>query len=122
MKQYIYDKETSLVLMDMGGRQFTLKRGDVVEARSDGDYDFGSHTFIFTRENLRESFERIYTKEELDRYERIFEKALVASMQSLIANLEDKEINIDVCELEIVPKNAIWFATQLVNELKEKEF
>lgn len=125
MKQYVYRKLTSLVFIDTERHDFILKDGDVVTLRENGKFEFGDHVFSIAKDDLKECFERIYTREERNRYDRIHENAMIAAMQSLIANLKDYEVSSAedaIQEIGVLPKNAIWFADRLVYELKEKEF
>lgn len=110
-----------MVITDNSGRQSYIKRGDIFTARSDGDYDHEGSVFTISKENLRKHFMRVYTVEETNRYERIRENAMIAAMQSMIEGLGDKPVSPDMHEIENIPKNAIWFADQLVEELKKKE-
>lgn len=122
MKEYIYNQPVPCKVKDSTGELFDLKNGDTVITYDGKIFKFLSHCFAATQINLREDFMRVYTVEELNRYDRIYENAMIAAMQTLIANLKDVKISSDMYEIELVPKNAIWFANRLVEELKEKEY
>jgi hypothetical protein len=121
MKQYVYYLGNPCVFTAFGGKQFELKNGDIITKNSDGDYEFGSHVFLIFDNDLKSKFMRVYTEQEQMRYERIYEQAMIAAMQSLIEKLPPK-ISTDMSELENVTSNAIWFAGNLVRKLKDKEF
>lgn len=121
MKQYVYYLGNPCVFTAFGGKQFELKKGDIITKNSDGDYEFGSHVFLVSDKDLKSNFMRVYTAQEQMRYEEIHDKAMIAAMQSLIEKLPPK-ISTDMHELENVTSNAIWFAGNLVRKLKDKEF
>lgn len=121
MKQYVYSLGNPCVFTAFGGKQFELKKGDIITKRSDGDYEFNSHVFLVSDKDLKSKFMRVYTAQEQMRYEEIHDKAMIAAMQSLIEKLPPK-ISTDMHELENVTSNAIWFAGNLVRKLKDKEF
>ena len=122
MKQYVYNQSASFAVLDTVGERFDLKQFDIIFTYDEGKtFSFTGHSFVIPRDKLKENFLRVYTVEEQNRYDRIYENAMVSAMQSLIANMKDKTIS-DMCDVENVPKNAIWFADKLVEELKGKEF
>lgn len=121
MKQYVYYLGNPCVFTAFGGKQFELKTGDIITKNSDGDYEFYSHVFLVSDKDLKSKFMRVYTEQEQMRYERIYEQAMIAAMQSLIEKLPPK-ISTDMSELENVTSNSIWFAGNLVRKLKDKEF
>lgn len=122
MKEYIYKLTTPYTSIDTVGEQFKLKLGDIVTLCGDGLYEHNNHKFALTRESLKRDFERIYHTRELDRYDRIHERTMIGAMQSLIICQNDKPISSDMHELENITANAIWFADNLVNKLKDKEY
>lgn len=121
MKQYVYFLGNPCVFTAFGGKQFELKEGDIITKRSGGDYEFGSHVFLVFDKDLKSKFMRVYTTQEQMRYQEIHDKAMIAAMQSLITRL-DNTVSSDMHELENVTSNAIWFADNLVNKLKDKEY
>lgn len=116
MKQYVYYQNSTTVFMAFGGRQFTLKEGDIITANSGGGYKFENHAFLVGREELKSKFMRVYTVEQQNRYDRIYEQAMISAMQRMITNGRG------VSESKTVAQNAIDFAHALVSELKEREF
>ena len=122
MKEYIYNLTTPYMSIDTVGEPFELKQDDIVTLCGDGLYKYRDHKFALTRESLKRDFERIYHRCELDRYDRIHEYAMIGAMQSLIICQNGKPISSDMHELENITTNAIWFADNLVNKLKDKEY
>lgn len=122
MKQYIYNHFSTFVTNDTAGEVFHLKDNDIITLRCDGRYEHRDHVFSLTKDELKKYFTRIYTIEDENRYDRIFEIAMIAAMQSLISNLKECKISTDMYEVENVTTNAIWFANNLVEKLKDKEF
>ena len=120
MKQYVY-KGSGLTVFDEIGRHITLREGDVITLRGDRKYEYRDFVFSLMDDDLRSRFDRVYTIEEQRRYDRIHENAMIAAMQSLITNLKDRDVSPDMHEIENVPKNAVWFADRLIEELKRKE-
>jgi hypothetical protein len=116
MKQYVYYQNSTTVFMAFGGRQFALKQGDIITANSDGDYEFEGNVFLVGRQDLRNKFQRVYTIEEQNRYDRIYEQAMLSAMQGMIIK------GWSVSESKTVAQNAIDFADAQVKELKDKEF
>lgn len=115
-KQYVYCQNSTTVFTAFGGRQFTLKEGDIITAGSDFGYKFENHAFLVGREDLRSKFMRVYTVEQQNRYDRIYEQAMISAMQGMIIK------GWGVSESKTVSQNAIDFAHALVEELKEREF
>lgn len=122
MKEYIYNLTKPYMAIDTVGEKFELKQGDIVTLCGDRLYKCRDHKFALTRESLKRYFERIYHTCELDRYDRIRECAMIGAMQSLIICQNNKPISSDMHELENITTNAIWFADNLVNKLKDKEY
>ena len=122
MKEYMYKENAPFCILDTIGERFDLKKGDVISTYDGKMFMYGTHNFAITKERLKELFLRVYTVEDQNRYDRIYENAMIAAMQSLIEGLKDKPVSIDMHEIEIIPKNAIFFANSLVEELKEKEY
>ena len=121
-REYIYNGAVSCTIFDTIGIPFDLKKGDTITTNDGNMFKYEKHCFVVEKVKLRSFFQRVYTEEEQNRYNRIYENAMVAAMQSLIANLKDVKISSDMHEIELVPKNAIWYANELVKELKEREF
>lgn len=116
MKEYLYKQATPFVLIDTTGKQFELKEDDVVTLCGDGLYEYRDHKFALTKETLRSHFDRIYNASERDRYNRVYERAMVGAMQGMIIH------GWLVSESSTVAENAIDFADALVNKLKERDF
>jgi hypothetical protein len=87
MKQYVYYLGNPCVFTAFGGKLFELKEGDIITKRSDGDYEFNSHVFLVSDKDLKSKFMRVYTTQEQMRYQEIYDKAMIAAMQSLIEKL-----------------------------------
>ena len=122
MKEYMYNEISPFAVLDTIGERFDLNKGDVISTYDGKMFRYRTHYFAITKERLKELFLRVYTVEEQNRYDRIYENAMIAAMQSLIEGLKDKPVSMDMHEIEIIPKNAIFFANSLVEELKEKEY
>lgn len=121
MKKYIYNQASPSSLVDMAGEIFALQYGATITTCDGKEYNYYSHAFTLPPESLKSDFRRVYTVEEQNRYERIHDHAMVAAMQSMIVRLPDT-ISSDMHELENVTSNAIWFADNLVDKLKDKEY
>ena len=122
MKEYMYNEIAPFAVLDTIGERFDLNKGDVISTYDGKMFRYGTHNFAITKERLKELFLRVYTVEDQNRYDRIYENAMIAAMQSLIEGLKDKPVSMDMHEIEVIPKNAIYFANSLVEELKEKEY
>ena len=121
-KEYKYCQSHPFTSLDTFGNRFTLNKGDNIATWDGETFQYGVHNFALDRKRLRELFQRIYTVEHMERYERIRENAMIAAMQQMIAGLKDVKVSPDMYEIEVIPKNAIWFADRLVEELMESEF
>ena len=121
MKKYMYNEIAPFAVLDTMGERFDLKKCDIISTYDGKTFRYMTHNFALTKERLKELFLRVYTVEDKNRYDRIFENAMIAAMQTLIGGLKDRTVSSDMHEIEVVPKNAIYFAERLVEELKEKE-
>jgi len=80
MKEYVYNQPFPCKILDVTGELFDLERGDTVITYDGKTLNFLSHSFAATQINLREDFMRVYTVEEMNRYDRIYESAMIAAM------------------------------------------
>ena len=133
MKEYLYKQATPFVSIDTTGKQFELKEDDVVTLCGDGLYEYRDHKFALTKETLRSHFDRIYNTSERDRYDRVYERAVVGVMQATITGMMGNLTLMEQmasravregfnCVSKMIAADAVGFADALVEELKEKDF
>ena len=124
-KTYVFNGDKTMMFTDTNGISREFNPGQEVILTGDGTLiqlpDHSGVRFRIEKAWLKHCFKRIWSDAELERYERIHEQAMIAAMQSLIANLKDKPGSPDVEDLEKVPMDAIFFADRIIEELKARE-